>query len=180
MSAQENTGLREWISENFLRTPGTVMIVMVASVFAGVWLFTLPPAKSISDPSLDSSTKNASEEKSEVAIGDRFFQTNDAALTPRGEQEVRTLASAAGPKDSYLIIGYADRRPSSKMSNTELSRRRAAAVEAVFRERGVKQTRTLALGATEASLCPDRAESCLEKDRRVEVWRRPAWPSRDH
>ena len=166
--AQEATPKwRDWISENLLRTPITVVAIMVLAVFAGAWLFrterVLPVIVFTGKEQLGAP----------IAISNRFFETYGYKLTPDGEREVREQTAALNKNAQILILGFADRRLGTKMSNKELGQRRAASVEDFLAKEGFTHHRVVSVGDSNAADCNTgtdaEREKCLDADRRVEI-----------
>jgi outer membrane protein OmpA-like peptidoglycan-associated protein len=157
----------DWISENLLRTPMTVVAVMVASVFAGGWLFGTESAQ----PVLVVTGQEPSGAPIEISY--RFFETNGYMLSPGGEGEVRKQTASINKDAKILILGFADRRRGVKVSNKDLGRLRANSVEAFLRKEGFMHLRVVPVGDSAAADCKTgtKAEQakCLGDDRRVEI-----------
>lgn len=107
-----------------------------------------------------------------------YFGFNSSALTPAAKTKLNALSKALKSRNvtSVSIIGFAD-EIGTESYNQRLSEKRANAVAAYLRGRGIKvmgQSEVRGLGETSsksdcASTKGKSMQSCLWRDRRVEV-----------
>ncbi len=107
-----------------------------------------------------------------------YFNFNSSALTPAAKTKLNSLAKALKSKDatSVKIVGFAD-EVGTDSYNMRLSQKRANAVAAYLRGKGIKVTgssEVRGLGETSSqSDCEGQTgkalHACLWRDRRVEV-----------
>jgi outer membrane protein OmpA-like peptidoglycan-associated protein len=107
-----------------------------------------------------------------------YFNFNSSALTPAAKTKLNALAKALKSKEvsAVKIIGYAD-EVGTDSYNLRLSQKRANAVAAYLRGKGVKvvgKSEVRGLGETSSkSDCDGQAgkalHACLWRDRRAEV-----------
>ncbi len=107
-----------------------------------------------------------------------YFNFNSSVLTPSAKTKLNQLATALKSENvsSVKIVGFADEIGSDSY-NLRLSQKRANAVAAYLRGKGIKvigKSEVRGLGETSSqSECADTAgkakQACLWRDRRVEV-----------
>lgn len=107
-----------------------------------------------------------------------YFEFNSSALTAASKGKLNSLASALKSRNvkAVSIVGFADEIGSNSY-NQRLSEKRANAVAAYLRGKGIKvngKSEVRGLGATSSvSSCADKKgkeqRACLWRDRRVEV-----------
>lgn len=106
-----------------------------------------------------------------ITIGDVLFATNQAALTPNGQDKVRKLADALNqnPNRTVLVEGFAD-STGTAAHNQELSERRANTVRSALTQMGVSPDRVAMRGYGESfPVAPNDTASNRALNRRVEI-----------
>ncbi|BAL92161.1 hypothetical protein AMIS_69410 [Actinoplanes missouriensis 431] len=100
---------------------------------------------------------------------DLLFDTDSAVVRPEGRAALQGLAvrMRTSQVQAVKVIGHADRRATDR-HNLQLSKDRAAAVAKVLTDSGISGVTHDGRGERDAT-CPAEKQSCLQRDRRVDI-----------